>query len=77
MPLKLDLVWHEALLETGAYVKLCMCLLWEQTFVNHTARTALAFVPAISVGLANIGKGYEAPFGKDPRLRQERNGERI
>lgn len=77
MPRALELVWRESVLDAEAYPKLCVHLLGEQAYVYPCGENASEPAGAKAGRVAAMAEAYDAIFGEDPRLRQEKDGERI
>lgn len=66
MPLKLDIVWHQALLWTKEYADLCEGLLGAKEIIHHSPDSASDCAADKSKRRAAMARAYEKRFGRNP-----------
>lgn len=66
MPLKLDIVWHQALLWTKEYADLCEGLLGAKGIIHHSPDSASDCAADKSKRRAAMARAYEKRFGRNP-----------
>lgn len=67
MPVKVDMAWHEAILCTDEYAKLCERLLGQGALVAHTTRTVEDAEEEKAKRVDAMAGEYEMHYGEEPK----------